>query len=486
MRKFGESVKGSGITARVAELCVAEFADLCAVYLRGNGPSAVAAASRDPERFEPLLTIPRDDSYADVFRSAGITTLLEEPILLAGRVVGTVVVGLTASRRLTQANRRSLALMCLILSDAVDQTEQLSLHYHVSKRLQQAMLPATLTNVDGLRIDAAYRPATSESDVGGDWYDTFDIGDGTIGISIGDVVGHGLEATVAMSEVRSAIRATAGTTASPSLLLTRVDELMSMQGIGMATAIAGFYDPRSGVLRYASAGHPAPALLQPSGSALFMPAGGLLLGLGFSKPGEDITITLAPGATVFLYTDGLLEYGRDVLAGEQMLLAALERLDVADRHYAEALHAILFNGNLANADDCATLAIHRGKDNASALERFTYSSIPQCATLAREALRNFSERFISGRERRFEVLTAVGEAVANAIEHGENQDGSVFEIEARVRSDTLLVEIRNHGHWRPFTPRVDRGRGLQIMRAYANNLEISSAQEETRVRMIFT
>jgi anti-sigma regulatory factor (Ser/Thr protein kinase) len=474
---------GFGIVASIAELAVSEFADLCAVYLR-SGPAPVAAASRDPDRFGRLLEVPRDDNYADAFAAAGVSAL-EEPILVRGRVAGTMVLGIAATRRLSAANRRCIAILCKILAAAIDQTEELSLHYHVSKRLQQAMLPANLTSLDGLQLDAAYRPATTESDVGGDWYDTFEVGNGAIGLSVGDVVGHGLEAAVAMSEVRSAIRATAAITASPSLLLARVDELMSAQGIGMATAIAGFYDPRTGLLRYASAGHPAPALLEPSGRAVFMPAGGLILGLGISHAADDITITLAPGATAFFYTDGLLEYGRDVLAGEQTLLRALERIDVADRRCAETLHTMLFNGSVENADDCATLAIHRTREDENRSERFTYSSIPPCAALAREAVRNFSERFIAEPDRCADVVSAVGEAVANAIEHGETSAGSVFEIEAHAQPESLVVEVRNPGHWRPFMPRFDRGRGLQIMRVCARSLEISSAREETRVRMTF-
>jgi anti-sigma regulatory factor (Ser/Thr protein kinase) len=478
-------VKGFGITARVAELCIAEFSDLCAVYLRNGGPLPVVFASRDPEKYASLSETPRDDNYAEVLRAAGLPTLVEEPLLIAGRVAGTLVLATGTGRRFTQANRRSISLLCAILCDAMEQMEQLSLHDRVSKRLQQALLPASLTRVDGLRLDAAYLPATSEADVGGDWYDTFDVGNGTIGISVGDVVGHGLEAAVAMSEVRSAIRATAGTTASPSAILRSIDELMSAQGIGMATAIVGFYDPDSGLLRYASAGHPMPALLQPSGRALLLPAGGLMLGLGLSKEAEDMTITVARGATVFFYTDGLLEYGRDILAGERALLDALQRLDADDHRYAEALHEMLFDGSVENADDCATLAIHRVPDETCSSESFTYSSIPACAALAREALRNFSERFVSEQERNDDLVTAVGEAVANAIEHGASRAGSVFDIEARLHDESLVVEVRNPGHWRPFTPRFDGGRGLQIMRVCASNLEISSAQEETRVRMTF-
>jgi anti-sigma regulatory factor (Ser/Thr protein kinase) len=345
------------------------------------------------------------------------------------------------------------------------------------------MLPSSLISCDGIVPDAAYLPASAESEVGGDWYDTFEAGDGRIGISIGDVVGHGLEAAVEMSEVRGAIRAMSTSTDSPSLVLRRVDDLMAAQGMGLATAIVGFYDPKTGVLRYASAGHPAPALLAPSGSAIFLPAGGVMLGLGAPRALDDIIVTIPAGATLFLYTDGLL--GKDVLAGERALLRALESLRVQEGR-AESLHAILFDEKRRNSDDCATLAIHRIFPADHSTERLTYSAIPSCAALAREAMRYFSERFVNGDDRRSEIISAVGEAVANAIEHCRRDTNCVFEVEARADGGSVSIEVRSQGHWQPFRPSIEHGRGLQIMRTYANNIEVYSAQDETRVTLTFS
>jgi anti-sigma regulatory factor (Ser/Thr protein kinase) len=368
-----------------------------------------------------------------------------------------------------------------LLAKAADQAEQFATQSRVSKRLQRAMLPPRLVNADGLVIDAAYRPASSEDVVGGDWYDAFEVGDGKICISIGDVVGHGLEAAVSMAEIRGAIRGTATTTDSPAVLLRCVDELISSQGAAMATAIVGFYEPTSGILRYASAGHPAPALRAPTGSVAFLPASGLLLGLGLAAP-EDVTITLTPGSTLFLYTDGLL--GRDVVRGEEALRRAIEQLRV-DELQAQALCVALFEGRRRINDDCATLSIHRvaSDDDPSHL---AYSSIPQCASLAREAARHFSARLTPNDDRQYEVVSAVGEAVANAIEHGKSGAAHTFALSLRIEGTSFIVEISSPGHWRPFEPNIERGRGLQIMRAYADNLEVYSSQDDTRVTLTFS
>lgn len=478
-----ELAEGTGIAANVAALCVTQFADVCSVYLHGSGPLPAAIAARETSRFAALRSVARDDTYVDRTRGAGIEILVEEPLVAGGRAVGALVVGFRAGRKLTPAIRAALRRYASILATAAEQAERLDLHFHVSKRLQQALLPARLAEVEGIRFDAAYVPATAGTDVGGDWYDTFEIGNGLIGISIGDVVGHGIEAAVAMSEIRGAIRATAAATQSPAEVLRMADELMVAQTKGLATAIVGFYDPATGVLRYASAGHPAPVLLLQSGRAGTLPAGGVILGLGSGNSSGDITITIPPGATLFLYTDGLLEYDRDPIAGEVRLLATIERLHGSD-HYADALHAALFGNGVQNADDCATLAIHRLR-NGRASERYTYSAIAQCAALAREALREFSGTFAQGREHGFDVLTAVGEAIANAIEHGANGDRALFEIDAGIRDGEIVVEVRSRGHWRAFAPSIDRGRGLHIMRTCAKRLEISSEQDETRVKLIF-
>jgi anti-sigma regulatory factor (Ser/Thr protein kinase) len=479
-----EAGASASIPEQIAELCTTLWADLCAVYLRSHGPLPYAFATRNAVS-KPLAKRPLDDSYTLRAQELGIEIVVEEPVAVAGRTIGTLVLGCNAAHRLSKTARDVIPTLASILSIAVDQAEQLERHYRISQRLQRAMLPQRLASAEGLLFDAAYRPASTEADVGGDWYDTFEIGNGAIGISVGDVIGHGLEAAVAMSEMRSAIRTTATTTASPSAMLNYLEEVVSSQGIGMASAVVGVYDPATGVLRYACAGHPAPVLLTSRGHALFLPGGGVMLGLGSPPASDDITVTIPPGATVFFYTDGLLEYRRDPVAGERALLHAVESLEASDGRYAHALHAALFSNGTTNADDCATLALHRANDRDLQEQRYRYSAIPISATLAREALRQFTEEFTLSLDRQFDLITAVGEAVANAIEHGNRDAGSVFELEARSDTRSLVVDVRSRGHWRPFTPSYERGRGIPIMRSYADSIEIASTHEETRVTLNF-
>lgn len=468
---------------QIAHLCTSAFAEYCAIYLRGAGALPVATSSKEGRDTAFLDDAPYDDMLKERFEAAGFRTVVIEPLIESDRPLGTLVLGM--ENALGSMDRGILTALSAILSTVVEQARELAHHYRVSNRLQQALLPTSLASGDGLSFDAAYRPADDEAEVGGDWYDAFDLGNGTIGVSIGDVTGHGLEAAVAMSEIRRTIRAASIGRTSPADILNHVDEVLSAEGIGMATAVVGLYDTSSGILRYASAGHPAPILLSPSGRAVTLPAGGLLLGLGMKPASSDWTATITKGSACYFFTDGLLEYGRDIISGERTLMRGLETLQQtsAQAPSASDLHEYIFE-RVHNTDDAATLVMRRLDAPGDALT-LSYSSLPQFAPIAREALKGFAiEAGLSGDDM-FNFLTATGEALANAIEHGEQDPGVSFDLKAELRDKTIAVQVHSRGHWRAFTQREDRGRGIPIMRACTSALEIGSTHDATTVTLRF-
>jgi anti-sigma regulatory factor (Ser/Thr protein kinase) len=474
----------ASIIEQVARLCAGAFADLCAIYLREVPGPPVAFVTRVPGEYDTLRTIPFDEQYAERARKAGVGRLLYQTLAVDGRTVGAVVLGAGIPASLEEATPEVCDAISSILSSAVAQSAQLAHHHRVSNRLQRAMLPETLIEIEGIRFDAAYSPASVEAEIGGDWYDVFDIGNATVGISVGDVTGHGLEAAVAMSEIRRAIRAAAVANESPAPLLDAVESMVSAQEIGVASAIVGIYDPRTFVLRYACAGHPPPIFVTSAGDAYPLPGGGVLLGLGIPAASAERTITLLPGSSCYFYTDGLIESKRDVLAGEERLLAVLETMAANHSQDARELHAQII-GEGPSVDDCATLVLHRLEADAAPAERYTFSAVPSSARLARTAISHYAERLGVDHEQAFNLLIAAGEAIANAIEHGDNDAGSTFSVEVSSENDELSIVVENSGHWRNTPAQGDRGRGIPIMRACTKDIEISSTYERTRLTLAF-
>jgi anti-sigma regulatory factor (Ser/Thr protein kinase) len=289
---------------------------------------------------------------------------------------------------------------------------------------------------------------------------------------------------VTMSEIRGAIRAAAATQTSPAALLNAVEAMVSTQGAGIASAIVGIYNPATHVLRYACAGHPQPALVTSNGIAYLLAGGGVLLGLGLPAASPERTITLAPGATFFFYTDGLTEDTHDLIAGEERLLLALEAMAANGGLTPHGLHGRII-GDGPSIDDCATLMLRRDEAAAAPVERYTFSALPNFARLARDATRSYAERAGLAQDRVFDVIVAAGEAVANAIEHGNRTPEATVALELSTVDGEVIVRVESNGHWRTTPSENERGRGIAIMRACAQHLEITSTVDRTQLTLAF-
>jgi integral membrane sensor domain MASE1 len=195
-----------------------------------------------------------------------------------------------------------------------------------AETLQTAFLPERLPKRPGLRCDALYIAAQRETLIGGDWYDAFDLPDGRIGFSIGDVTGHGLEAAVAAARIRRGIFAAAFEACEPAEILARADLALQSRENAAATALVAVISNDLSTISYASAGHPPPIVAAPNLAARALPYGGLPLGIGMPIAFQTHTAALEPGSVVLFYTDGLTEFNRDVDRAERALLQALTRL----------------------------------------------------------------------------------------------------------------------------------------------------------------
>jgi serine phosphatase RsbU (regulator of sigma subunit)/anti-sigma regulatory factor (Ser/Thr protein kinase) len=208
---------------------------------------------------------------------------------------------------------------------AIAHAESLARERQLIQTIQEATLPAQLANVAGATLSAIYRPAASEVQVGGDWYDAFDIDDHRVLLTVGDVTGHGLEASIVMGKVRHAINVVALYENNPARILDAAEEILLRRYPGaVATAFAAVFDTRTRSICYANAGHPYPLLRRHDGTIEELEAEGLPLGLRFAgAPAAPVTQRLEDAALLAFYTDGLTEATRDPLAGEILLHEAI-------------------------------------------------------------------------------------------------------------------------------------------------------------------
>jgi PAS domain S-box-containing protein len=362
---------GEALHRMAAEL-VPAFADWCAVDMPGpQGVRRVAVAHRDLSRVAALRAVPPtagvrgsvvsavlaagqpqlfseidDARLAELagpperlalLREVGVTSGLVVPLRARSRVLGALTLGLTnGDRRFDEDDLQMAADIGRRAGLAVDNAQLFAREHEVAVALQRSMLPR-VPPVPGLEVSAHYFAGSERADVGGDWYDVLPLPDGSVGVAVGDVMGHDLIAAAAMGQLRSVLRSYAWEGHRPSEVLERLDRLV--QGLGMAqlaTCVYGRLLPVEGgaLLRYANAGHLPPVVQSRTGDVEVLDGGkSVLIGApgGSSEGGRpDGSAFIPRGATVILYTDGLVEDREtDIDAGVAKLCALVAGHDPA-------------------------------------------------------------------------------------------------------------------------------------------------------------
>lgn len=230
--------------------------------------------------------------------------------------------------------------------------------HQIATLLQSAMLPRTLPRIDGLTMSGSYVAASVSGLVGGDWYDAFQTANDRVLITVGDVMGHGLDAAVAMGKVRQALRVLARSGMTPLGIMNSLDAALHDEGVQMSvTAFVGLLDPRTGQLEYSIAGHPPPLMRTSAGNVSELEFGDLPLGIFRSNDRSEHRLKLDISSMLVLYTDGLTESSRNVLEGENRLREVLRSDDIAtSQEAAESLRQRLAR---SCSDDVAILTVTR-------------------------------------------------------------------------------------------------------------------------------
>jgi serine/threonine-protein kinase RsbW len=249
------------------------------------------------------------------------------PLAVGGQPLGTIELTRRPPRRFGEAELELLRELADRVAFALGNAQLLERERSIAHTLQAALLAGQRPRDPRFTVATLYRPAERHLDVGGDWFDIFTLGHDRVGIVVGDVVGRGIHAASAMGQLRSATRAVAGFEVGPARVIERLDGFIeNLPSARMATVVYAEIDLRARIAIYACAGHLPPALLPAGGDARFL-WDGRSAPLGFpsetsSRP--EAQVAVAPGESLILYTDGLVERrGEPIDEGLDRLLAAL-------------------------------------------------------------------------------------------------------------------------------------------------------------------
>jgi anti-sigma regulatory factor (Ser/Thr protein kinase)/putative methionine-R-sulfoxide reductase with GAF domain len=426
-----------------------------------------------------------DVNHADILnpilREKGIRSLLGVPLIVEGDLIGVLHVGSLTPRTF---GPRDLSILQVAAARAAPGIERARLysaleHEHtVAMVLQRSLLPTHLVDVAGISAAARYMPASY--DVGGDWYDVFQLPRGRFGLVIGDVVGHGLKAAALMGQLRTALHSYAIEAHSPARTLQLVDRFMrTMPEPAMATAAYAVLEAESGLVQLASAGHLPPVIVGPGTGRVIEVAPAPPLGAFPYATWTEQELVLAPGETILFYTDGLVERpGTPLTESINLLLEITAGALTAEEACQLAVEQLIPTGRLR--DDVALVAMHYGALPEDLSIRLPAE--PDVLADVRQLLRRWLHRHRVLEQDAREILLAVNEACANAIEHAYSPSPAEFELEASDRDGWLEFRVRDEGNWRAARGE-GRGRGLKLIETAMDEVEVDRADTGTTVVM---
>jgi serine phosphatase RsbU (regulator of sigma subunit) len=290
--------------------------------LTGPLPSSVAAATRSP-----VLLPTREASLAwspemtEILAATGLVAWASLPLEVGPALLGSLTVGWRVEQEFSDRDVQLVGAFTDLLAQALQRVrraererERLARERAIMTELQLSLMSEP-AQPEGLEVAVRYRPSSAQMRIGGDWFDAFTGTADRLDVVVGDVTGHDLQAATTMAELRNLLRAVDVTLgAPPAAVLLGLERAMARLGLdALATAVLAQVELHPAgdgtrLVRWSSAGHLPPVVLQPGGDAeLVATAPEMLLGLLPSAPRSDHTLHLRPGAAFVLYTDGLVE-----------------------------------------------------------------------------------------------------------------------------------------------------------------------------------
>jgi GAF domain-containing protein len=403
-RLLSSSLDWNLTLSRVAHLAVPALADWCAVDIVDEtahirrlvvahaDPRKAAAARRmellypaDPESPTSAARVIRsgtselvadamsrpfqetsDPEVQQLLQELGLTSVMVVPLPARGKVVGAITFALGGrERRFGDEDVELVEDLARRAGVAVDNARLYQERDRVAHTLQQSLLPQRIPSVPGMEFEQRYHALGSGNEVGGDFYDVFDSGNGSWGMTIGDVCGKGPEAAAVMGVVRYTLRAAAMHEDRPSSLLYNLNEALRQHLLDERFCTVAYVRIRPGNgaarLTVCLAGHPPLAIVRADGRVERAGRPGTILGVLPDVSLSDVTVDLGAGDAVVLFTDGLTDERRGKeIGGEAGLVRALEGLRAASAaDIANALDRLITDPRWGPARDDAAILVAR-------------------------------------------------------------------------------------------------------------------------------
>ena len=427
----------------------------------------------------PLVIERVVDDSSTLGSRAGVSSLVAVPLEADGRRLGALVATSPLAGRFSEEQARILALAGERCARALANAAAYERERRTAAALQAGLLPQGVPALRHGQIAVRYLPALGGPAIGGDWYDVIPLPDARLGLAIGDVTGHGAEAAILMGQLRTALRAYALEGSAPEMVVSRVNALaLSLSDDAMATLIYVVLDASLTNGSFVNAGHPPPVRIGAEGATQLAAQSSPPVGAAAASTFAEQAFELQAGDALCLYSDGLVEErGADFPEREQALLEALGTPAAAEVLCERALAALRPHGA---ADDDVALLVLQTSESGHALKT-THPASPEELGEARAVLREWLRGIGASSSEISEIQLAANEACMNVIEHAyESEPNGTFTLEGHVDEQTVVLIVRDDGRWSEVRSR-GRGRGLKLMEAMMDSVQLSFSSEGTIV-----
>lgn len=429
-----------------------------------------------------------EPAFERVLEAVGFHSLIVVPISAGGRIRGTFhAVSNENGRIYTAEDVPFFQEVGRRMGYALENAETFEQQTRIARSFQDAALPPSLPRLPGIEFSSLYSPATTQTRVGGDFYDAFRLLDGRLVVSIGDVAGSGLDAAATMAALRQSIRAAASINPDPQMLLKAADGVFYDDGRApFASAFVALIEPLTFSMQYASAGHPPVLLRTPRGEVVPLGGKDLLLGVQGNAADTERHVrrrAIEPGSMLVLYTDGLIEATHDPAEGEFRLSEAVSALNATAetaRHAAAAIRDGVLGPHGSSHDDVAILTVflQHPMMEASDSDVTCWQFACDDATAAHNA-RNQMCSLLHGKGMSYADLFAAemvfSELVGNALNHA----GTAIDVAIDLTQDHAVLHVLDSGPGFSLNPKLpsepysEHGRGLFIVKELAREFTTS-------------